>query len=421
MTLPYLNYVTDTDKENAISLEDFNLNSFYQIEDNRLNGWKEIHGIINANRTSDYIIIYREKKVLIDYISTKSFQQVLQAAIAKQVELLIGHASWFYFPVQVHDNLFFCQDFLGFDFVIILQPFFDRIINDEFDEGCYVDQKLSKLSNKKLLLYPSFLSKTDKLRKVENLGTSETRTRGFELVLDSLSKIREHFRKIDRDCINNIDDEVLKNLTIPTYIINLKDRTERFHHANTQFRNKNEFDVRIVEGCKHSIGAVGLWHSIRKVIGLALENDEDVILICEDDHMFTEHYSKEHLFNSIIQSDIEGADLLLGGIGGFGQAVRITNGKFWIDNFFSTQFMIIYKRLFKAILDAPFDETVTADELLSKLTQNKMVLFPFISIQKEFGYSDVTQHNVGKGTVDLLFRDTADRFRLIERIVDIFS
>ncbi len=40
----------------------------------------------------------------------------------------------------------------------------------------------------------------------------------------------------------------------------------------------------------------------------------------------------------------------------------------------------------------------------SEITSHKMVLYPFISIQKDFGYSDVTLSNDKlKGKVDALF------------------
>jgi glycosyl transferase family 25 len=40
-----------------------------------------------------------------------------------------------------------------------------------------------------------------------------------------------------------------------------------------------------------------------------------------------------------------------------------------------------------------YDDTVTADDKISEMTSHKMVLHPFMSIQRDFGYSDVTQSN----------------------------
>ena len=46
------------------------------------------------------------------------------------------------------------------------------------------------------------------------------------------------------------------------------------------------------------------------------------------------------------------------------------------------------------MLDYSFQDTDTADGVISKLATNKMVIFPFISEQRDFGYSDVTQSNM---------------------------
>jgi hypothetical protein len=45
-----------------------------------------------------------------------------------------------------------------------------------------------------------------------------------------------------------------------------------------------------------------------------------------------------------------------------------------------------------------------------------MTLFPFISTQKEFGYSDVTEWNNGAGAVDRWFISASNRLELTSRI-----
>ena len=46
------------------------------------------------------------------------------------------------------------------------------------------------------------------------------------------------------------------------------------------------------------------------------------------------------------------------------------------------------------MLSYSFQNTDTADGVISKLATNKMVIYPFISEKKDFGYSDVTQSNM---------------------------
>lgn len=178
-----------------------------------------------------------------------------------------------------------------------------------------------------------------------------------------------------------------------------------------------EFDVTIVEACKHSIGAVGLWNSILKIVQIAIAGDDDVIIICEDDHQFTQHYSKGYLLQNIVEAAKQGVEILTGGIANFSHAIPLSTHRLWIDSFWCTQFIIVYKSLFEKILKEPFEETDTADGKLSEMTSHKMTLFPFISLQKNFGYSDVTKINrLQKDFLDNGFAGTGKRLEKILKV-----
>lgn len=210
-----------------------------------------------------------------------------------------------------------------------------------------------------------------------------------------------------------------ENITLPAYIINLKQRPERLQHVLKQFGGRNEFDVTVVEACKHKIGAVGLWHSIIKVIHLAIENQDDVIIICEDDHTFTEHYDRDYLFQNVLEAHEQACDVLCGGIGGFNHAVPLTHNRYWIDSFWCTQFIVVYRKFFKKILNEPYDESVTADDKISEMTSHKMVLYPFISVQHDFGYSDVTKkNNDSSGIITEYFKNANERLGKYRKVYD---
>ncbi len=55
--------------------------------------------------------------------------------------------------------------------------------------------------------------------------------------------------------------------------------------------------------------------------------------------------------------------------------------------------MVIFSSLFDNILSYQYKDKDTADGILSNIAPRKMVIYPFISEQKDFGYSDVTQSN----------------------------
>lgn len=205
---------------------------------------------------------------------------------------------------------------------------------------------------------------------------------------------------------------------LPTYIINLKERPERLDHVLNEFKDKKEFKITVIEAVKAEIGAVGLWKSMIKIINLAVENDDDVIIICEDDHEFTKHYNKDFLLENVVEAHNQGADILCGGIsGGFNYILPLTKNRFWVDRYWCNQFIIVYKKFFKTMLDTEFDITKKVDQTLSTLTSNKMVIFPFISEQKFFGYSDVTKHNEeNPNWAQNRFASTSRRLQILQKV-----
>ena len=194
--------------------------------------------------------------------------------------------------------------------------------------------------------------------------------------------------------IEQLASEHQPDFYLPVYVINMKERVERKQHIIKEFDNKEEFELNWVEASVHPIGAVGLWNSMIKIIKMAKEKGDDIIVICEDDHYFTENYSPKLLFKEVTEAYIQGADVLTGGIGGFGQAIPEGYHRYKVDWFWCTQFIVVYNRFFDKMLDYSFQDTDTADGVISKLATNKMVIFPFISEQRDFGYSDVTQSNM---------------------------
>ena len=211
--------------------------------------------------------------------------------------------------------------------------------------------------------------------------------------------------------------EDYNGLQINAYVINLPERIDRRKHIETQFFNRPEFLLHFIEAETDKIGAVGLWKSIVKIIKHALENtSDDVIVICEDDHTFTEDYNREVFFEYIIKGALYNTQILFGGIGGVRNIVSVTKNLYWVDMIWCTQFIVIYRGAFLPIINAAFSERDVADEFLSKILPNKLAIWPFISVQSEFGYSDVTGNNAQTGMLRSLFENTYKRFERYKAI-----
>lgn len=377
--------------------------------------WNTIKHILQNSVTEqdEFIILCEDDHQFTAHYSKEQLLKCIESANAKDADILSGGVSWFEDAVQASENLFWIKKFSGLQFTVIFKKFYISILKAEFCEQDVADFKISSLSANKFLIHP-FISIQKEFGysdvTLKNNGTERVE----ELFVKSaasaqiLKDVFAFYKNIP--AIPPILD--IDQIAIPTYIINLPERTDRREHVKKEFAGRKEFDISIVEACRDEIGAVGLWQSIRKIIQLAIANDDDVILICEDDHEFTAHYSKERLIHNIIEANEMGVEILSGGIGGFRVALPVSDNRIWINSFYSTQFLILYKRIFDKILNELFDSQVTADGILSEITTNKMTIFPFISIQKEFGYSDVTQSNNTKGAVLKWFDDAASRLEL---------
>lgn len=205
---------------------------------------------------------------------------------------------------------------------------------------------------------------------------------------------------------------MLKPLTV--HAINLPKRKDRKLHITKQFTKRAEFDLKIVSPVLDTNGARSLWRTLKAIIRENIA--KEFLIICEDDHEFTEYYSIDELFN-FIQSAIKmKAEFLSGGVSWIETFFPVDKNMYWMDGFNGTQFIIIFKSLYSKILNSKFNNT-PADILIGNLAKTKFVIFPFISVQKDFGYSDATIFNNKKGLIEKLFRDSALSFESLNKIV----
>lgn len=381
--------------------------------------WNTIRSIISeaCDRHDDYILICEDDHLFTGHYSKDLLFECIEEARLAEADILLGGLSSVHSLFKISRNLIWAEGFTGAQFTIIFRKFFRQILEINFLDSDSADLKLSQVSPHIYSVYPFISIQKD-------FGYSD---------VTLANHVERRVDKLFADCSNAIqyvlDSQAFygfntnpatmrfDDIVIPVYIINLPERTDRRQHIEKQFIDKKEFTPEYINASKHSIGAVGLWQSIRRIVATALENDESVIIICEDDHEFTPDYHRDMLIGNIISAHRQGCDVLSAGTsGGFGHALPLDTHRYWVNHILSTQFIVIYRKFFQKILDAPFDDTVTADNFLSELTSNKMVIYPFLSTQKDFGYSDVTAvHNQQEGLVSGMFAAAAGRLEKIRR------
>lgn len=200
-------------------------------------------------------------------------------------------------------------------------------------------------------------------------------------------------------------------------ILNMPQRQERKQSVSQEFANKPEFSIHFIVPVKHQIPRISHWLTFYELVRQAKEQNLDYFIFCEDDHIFTSDYNEQLLSKRVTEADRLGAEILLGGVSAMKIPIQVTEHLFWLHVFNGTQFVIIFKRFYDRLLRYGRDrEDVVTDYYLSSISDNIFVMYPFISIQKEFGYSDVTSFNNKKGYVDHLFEGTTRRLKILNKV-----
>ncbi|UYQ95733.1 hypothetical protein MKQ68_11530 [Chitinophaga horti] len=371
----------------------------------------------------EYVLICEDDHQFTEAYSYEGLSVAIEQARAMKADVLCGGISWMQTGVAVTEELFWVEKFTGTQFMFVFKQFYHSMLSVIFTVMDSADYKISSMTNRKFVVYP-FMSiqkefgYSDATPQNIQIGRVDELFESTSQNFYTLNDVARYFSGLRSQVALPIAPYELATATVSTFVINLPEREERRAHIIEQFAGRPEFDVTIIDAIKHEVGALGLWLSIRKIVETALANDDDVIIIAEDDHEFTPAYSRYTFMRNIIETAQLGIEYLSGGCSHFEHAVPVTSGLYWVSFFQATQFIVLYRPAFQKILDAPFDDSVVADLQLSHMFANKMIVYPAISTQKNFGYSDVTSsHNQNKNLVFSMFQHTKMRLERINEMM----
>ena len=193
-------------------------------------------------------------------------------------------------------------------------------------------------------------------------------------------------------------------------------RQERRKSVLNEFKKCTHCCIKIISPIWNSIPRISHWITLVNIVKEAKQSGLDYFIFCEDDHCFTTYYNNKIFDDTLNEARKLNADLLLGGISWMDTPIQISNNLFWVKKFNGLQFAVIFNSFYERILNSNFKEEDIISEInLSKLSDNIFVMYPFISIQKEFGYSDVTLGNEKKGYVEGLFKNTQMRLDILNK------
>jgi len=352
--------------------------------------WENIVQIIKeaSERKLGYIILCEDDHQFSKKYSPSFLHESINAAEQRGADVLLCGVSWFKSALQVSDHLFWVNKFSGLQFTVIFSKFFAKILEADFMAGDAADYKISALTKSKFLMAPFISTQkefgySDVTYKNNEKGYINKIFRSTKLGVSQLAKVKKHYQLIPVQ--TDVDETAYDEFVLPAYIICTSGSDNGRQMISQQFENKAEFNKVFVDYCENTKPAVGLWNTIVNVIHLAIKNDDDVILICQEDHEFTTEYNRELMFNHIVAGHQQGVELISGGAAVLGQVVPIGSGRFWTNPLSSIQFIIVYRSLFERIINFTFRSHHVVENVLSLLTSNKILLHPFISVGKATG------------------------------------
>jgi hypothetical protein len=209
---------------------------------------------------------------------------------------------------------------------------------------------------------------------------------------------------------------VISMHAIPVFAVNLPNRKDRRTHILREYSGFNDFSLCIVAARIHKIGAVGLWKTIQQILRESIRQDYKYIILCEDDHQFSKGFTILNLLEDIELAQSLDADIVLGGVSWFQGAVKIKNRLHWVHRFTGLQFTVIFRKFFDVIVNDGTYNNKAVDLHLSTLSKKKYVIYPYISTQKDFGYSDATIKKGNNIRVEQLFTNSSNCFEFLSKV-----
>lgn len=347
--------------------------------------WRTLSKIIANEKMNDqtpYIIICEDDHIFTENYKPDLLMQAINSARERGADILLGGVSWQEFPYQITDHLFYVRGFTGLQFTVVFRTFFKNILEANFSDHHAADKLISSLSDNKFIIYPTISSQkefgySDVTPKNNLKGRVDFLFRKTNNILNRYQQIQSHYAQVGAKFL--FEDITKDNFVLPVYVLAYNNDLEKLKFTIGQFSEKDEFNISLVDSCIQSNQKVHEWQVVVNCVKKAIKENEDFFILCKDDHMFASHYNKDKFIEHIIGAYAQHADILLGGAESSGSHVPVASNRYWIENFSNSSYIVIYKCFYFKILACTRDELGCVDMILSKLSVNKMIIYPFIS------------------------------------------
>ena len=340
--------------------------------------WQTIVQILQqfVSDEDDFIIFCEDDHYFTSAYSTEKLLHAINIAKERNADLLMGGVSGFSSVLPVAGELYWVEKFSGLQFTVIFRRFFQHIIEAPMDNFNAADYHMSDLTTDKMLIYPAFSAQKEfgySDATPKNAAAGKV-TQYFEQVAERLQILNNVSAFYSKMSISETAPEDYNNICIPVYLLINEQQHAAFALAEKTFADRKEFEHRNIQTpSAHPIAA------LQECIADAAAQDDDIIIICREGHLFSDAYSKDYLLQNIIAAYQQGAALLAGDAEMFGFAMPISGNRYWVNEVKGWHLLVVFSKVFQQILDEPWDNDMQLDDFLSTTSSNKMLLYPFIS------------------------------------------
>lgn len=192
----------------------------------------------------------------------------------------------------------------------------------------------------------------------------------------------------------------------PVFVMNLEHREDRLLKIIKVLAPIHEFDIHpfIVKGDKDD-KFFDHFRQFQRMCRFADYQNLPYFIYCEDDMIFTSNFNLEQFTEDIKFCEQQKYDLLYTGLTAMQEPKRVTEGLIEVHNCLALQFTVVFRQLYKRILDWNFDYIQSwcrpeLDYILSENYTKKACTLPFMTMQNpklKSDYRICTQEEITYG------------------------
>lgn len=144
------------------------------------------------------------------------------------------------------------------------------------------------------------------------------------------------------------------------------------------FLAREEFQVKRIKS--DSTAPFADRKALNAILTDCMNNGDEFVVITCDGHYFSHDYSAVDFFKNLYLANHYRADILFGGGINMDFRSKIQDNLYWVNKVEDSRFIVLFRKFIPILLESNTKADTDFTEMISNLTPNKMVIYPFVSI-----------------------------------------